>query len=90
MRDLRNVCVLQCVVVAVYRNCGLWELRCMEVAVWESCGMRELHCGGVSVHGGHGGCQSLIHCVFDVFYLIRVLCVFGKKKRKKLFLVYCS
>ena len=34
------VCVLHFVVVAVYRNCCLWELRCMGVAVWE----RELQC----------------------------------------------
>ena len=39
----------------------------MGVTVWESCGVRKLHCGGVSVCGGHGGCQSLIHCVFGVF-----------------------
>ena len=50
------VCVLHFVVVAVYRNCCLWELRCMGVAVWESCGVRELHCSGVIVCGGHGGC----------------------------------
>ena len=39
----------------------------MVVAAWENCGVRKLHCGGVSVCGGHGGCQSLIHCVFGVF-----------------------
>ena len=85
LRDLRSACALQCVVVAVYRNCGLWELRWMEVAVWESCGVRELRCGGVSVRGGHGGCQSLIHCVFGFFFLFRILCVFGKKKKKIVF-----
>ena len=58
------VCVLRCVVVAVYRNCGLWELQCMGVAVWESCAVRWLHCYKISVCGGHGDYKSLIHCVF--------------------------
>ena len=78
------VCFTVCGGCCVY-NCGLWELQCMEVAVWESCGVLELHCGGVSVRGGHGGCQSLNHCVFDVFNLFRILCVFGKKKKKIVF-----
>ena len=53
----------------------------MGVAVWESCGVRELHCGGVSVCGGHGGCKSLIQCVFGVFYLFRILLVLCKKEK---------
>ena len=75
-----GVCVLCCVAVAVYRNCCLWEIRYMGVAVRESCGVRELQCGGVSLWGGHGGCQSLIHCVYGVFIFSLSFWFCAKKK----------
>ena len=37
------VCMLRCVVVAVYRNCGLLEL------VYGSCGVGELCCAVVAL-----------------------------------------
>ena len=32
------LCVILCAVVALYRNCSLWELRHMGIAVLGSCG----------------------------------------------------
>ena len=61
-----TVCMLWCVAVAEYRNCGLLELRCGGVVVCGSCIMVESVCEGVMV----------IHCVFSVFCLFRVFCMF--------------
>ena len=33
------MCELRCVMVAVYRNCSLWELRHMGIEVLGSCGV---------------------------------------------------
>ena len=65
-----TVCMLRCVAVAVYRNCGLWELWCGGVVVCGSCTMVEQ----VSVE------VMMINCVFSVFVFSAFFACFARKK----------
>ena len=41
-----------------------------------SSGLGELHCGGIVVSEGRGGYQTLTHCVFGIFHIFCVSCIF--------------
>ena len=72
VRELRFVCYI------------VWQLLCIGIVVCGSCDVGELWCVGVVLRwsqcGGHGESPLVIHCVFSVFCLCRVFCMFGEEK----------